>query len=409
MAKRDLRVVLSVVLYIGAGIVLTFVASYSLSANDYATYVTFAAFIGVVLLGPAAALEQESTLVFRAPQSVLRGVSQHVISRALSLCAFFFLLLFLIPGSLMTSFFGEDESFVRLLLLVGVPGLIASSTLRGNANVKSSTSAIVIAHTVFGLSLLVIPLILYFSGVSTLRSLLIGNVASWATPGIFLLLARVWRLPANHIAHDNSAHLSTWLVLTNLLLLGLLLSSQLLFKLQSGWMSIDDIADAQLLISVSCLSSTLSLGLLPYLVARTQGETLSVFLHRSVTRMIGAVGVLIPIMTALLSPSLISIFFGRSSELPTTAAWLISFSATPLVLVVLAVSYLIAQRLVRLAMTFCAVTVSSLWVLPLTVSRESIIAFSFWILIGSTIGLLTLFGASHASRGLQTNPVDERS
>jgi hypothetical protein len=297
----------------------------------------------------------------------------------------------------MSRFFDEQATFVKLAVLLGIPGLMLSASLRGCANVRTSSNSLANSHVVFATTLLMGPILLYVVGLSLLRSILLGNIIAWGSPGIYLLVARVWRKPTITETRNTLTHLSTWLILTNLLLLALLLSSQLLFKLQSDWMSADTIADAQLLISLSCLSSTLSLGLLPYFVARTREATLKTFFSWLTTRLVLLAGLVVPVFTALLYRPVISLFFDRSPELTTSAAWLISMSATPLVLTVLALAYLIAHEHVETATWCCGIALTSLWLAPLTIPTTSIQTFGLGVFLGSMIGPISLLLANRVS------------
>jgi hypothetical protein len=221
--------------------------------------------------------------------------------------------------------------------------------------------------------------------------MIFGQAFAWGAPSLYLMKFR--HKPSQAQSEESSREVgperrSSLLVFNNLLLLSSLLSSQIVIKATSINLSSDEIAQAQLIISLSCLTATLGLGVTPLILARVPTSLINSqrrFLVRIVVP--GAiVSVLAVGMIVLLRESLIRLIIGDAMVLNGKEVLVLSLPGSLLTISVLLNSFFITNSMIVKAVTGWAVGLLALWLPPSLVTPESVISAAT-IILGSTIFL----------------------
>jgi hypothetical protein len=236
-------------------------------------------------------------------------------------------------------------------------------------------------------------------GISLLVSLVTGQAIAWSLPLLALLRKSLFRNTQSVTTQKSTSHLSAWLVLANIALLTNLLSSQLIFRLHSALLSSRVVAEAQILITVSCFASTLALGLMPQIIAnhrRRAAEDLS-------NQQIVSVGVLffaavLALGTALFRQIIAVVLLPRKSVIPLIDALLITTPAVFLVLTLLMSGKLIAEEKVRQAAGSWVIGLLGLWLVPELSDTQDLRSFTIALFLGATVAPISFLSVNSLQR-----------
>ncbi len=383
---NQIPVAFGTLIYIVCGVAVAVMASKSLSADNYINYSAFVSVSGIFVLGVGAAIEQETNLVYFRSDGNSGVTWRFMIPRVVFAVLALWLIVLTPVFSWQANLFGESSTEVQFAVAFGLPGLLLAGVARGITNGKAEYQRLALAHMVFGLGTIAVPILLWSLGISMLAALIIGQAISWSLPLTALLRKSLFynQQPVTH--HSNSSHLSGWLVLVNVALLVNLLSSQLIFRLQSAVLSATVVAEAQILITVSCFASTFALGLMPQIIAhhrrRAAGDS-------SNQRMI-MIGILtlasaLALGTALFRQIIAVILLPRESVIPFIDALLITTPAIFLVLTLLMSGKLIAEEKVRQAAGSWVLGLLGLWLVPELADSQDLRSFTIALFLGSTV------------------------
>ena len=383
---NQIPVAVGTLVYIVCGIAVAFMASKSLSADDYVNYSAFVSVAGIFVLGVGAAVEQETNLVYFRLSGDSGSTWRFMALRVLVAVLILWLIVLTPVFSWQTNLFGDISTDFQLAVAIGIPGLLFASVARGIANGRSDFRRLALAHVVFGLGTISIPILIWSFGVSMLVALVVGQAFAWSSPLLVLLRRSLFRKSQQNLSISNSSHLSSWLVLANIALLTNLLSSQIIFRLHSDLLSSIVVAEAQVLITVSCFASTLALGLMPQIIAnhRRSSGTAS---KRQATLKRGVLLVAsgLALGTALSRKTLALVLLPRESVIPFGDALLITTPAVFLVLTLLMSGKLIAEEKVKQAALSWVVGLLGLWVFPELLGNQTLRSFTFALFLGATI------------------------
>lgn len=230
----------------------------------------FVSLSGIVVLGLGSALEQESTLLgFQLNKSEAPSWT-FVIQRVLPATILVWLLFWLPIFSWQERLFGDVAMQVQISVTLGTPGLFLANVARGFITARGDFNKLGKAHVIFGLSNVVIPLLLYSLNLPLIEALIFGQSIAWVTP--LCVLLRQDKDAPNTMFQEapNIPYIANWLMVSNFLLLANLNSTNLILRANSESISSSLVAESQLLVTVSCISSSLVLGLFSFLIGQSK-------------------------------------------------------------------------------------------------------------------------------------------
>lgn len=395
---NQIPVAAGTLVYIVCGIAVAFIASKSLSADDYVNYSAFVSVAGI-FLGIGAAIEQETNLVyFRLggnSGATLRFMMPRIVVSVLVLW-----LMVLVPlFSWQSNLFGNISTEFQLAVVLGIPGLLLATVARGIVNGQAEYRRLALAHLIFGLGTIALPILLWSLGISMLVALVIGQAIAWSSPLLILLRKSLFYDTRSNIDHSSYSHLSGWLVLANMALLANLLSSQIIFRLHSDLLSSTVVAEAQILITVSCFAGTLTLGLMPQIIANHRRSSGTV-VKRQVTikRGVLLIASLLALGTALLRQTIAMVLLPRKSVIPFLDALLITTPAIFLVLTLLMSGKLIAEEKVRQAAGCWVLGLFGLWLVPELSDSQNLRSFTTALFLGATVAPISFLSVNSWQR-----------
>lgn len=263
-------VVIGFLVLTGCSVLTVLLGARVLTSEEYTVYAAFTGLVGILLAGPASSLEQESTLT--APSCSPRTLLQAMLLRVACAWALVVTLCLFPLGGWQQRLLGEEAVLGLTLLALGVPLVLVLGVVRGLAVAQKRFRLVAAAHLAAGLAMLGVPLLAHLLGLGFLRALLVGTVTAWLPAlGIILALGSPTKSAAPRQSSSPPRHASAWMVIANLLVFANLLAAAPLLR----WhvVSIGEMvaADAQLLVSMSRLTSGLMLGLLPLTVSILAG------------------------------------------------------------------------------------------------------------------------------------------
>jgi len=384
--SAQLPVALGALTYIICGVAISVIASTSLSAEDYVNFVAYTSLGGIVVLGVGSAIEQETNLVFFRFGGRSMATWQFMAPRALWSVVILWVVVLAPIASWQTRLFGNQASVVQASVVVGTPGLLLAGVSRGIANGRGEFRRLGLAHVVFGLSGLLFPLILWVCEVPLISALIFGQSMAWITPALVLIRRKGLSTSIDQVLESSAKHLSGWLVLGNMAMLSNLLSSQLIFRLASLTLTPNVVAEAQVLITVSCFASTLTLGLMPQIIANRRRQMLSIEEpEKLVFPMLLTVGLVLPVAAAVFRKTIASILLPRESTLGFLDALLITSPAFLLVATLLMSGQLIAAEKVRLAALLWTCGLGGLWGISSIFGGDSLRSLAMSLFIGALV------------------------
>jgi hypothetical protein len=382
----QLPVALGTMMFLLCGVTVAVIASTSLSAEEYVNFVAYTSAVGIFVGGVGSAVEQETNLVFFRCGGRSLATWRFMAPRALWLIAILWLLVLAPFGSWQTQLFGNQSSVVQASIALGVPGLLLTSVARGIANGSGEFRRLGAAHVVFGLSSLLLPLSLRVCGVPLFSALIFGQSLAWITPSLALIRRKGLNTSPGREIESSAKHLSGWLVFGNIALLSNLLSSQLIFRLDAVTLSSNVVSEAQLLITVSCFASTLTLGLMPQIIANHRRQLPGSERHVTQVRLaLLTVGLVLPIMVAIFRKSIASLLLPRESTLGFLDALLITSPAFFLVVTLLVSGKLIAAEKARLVALLSMLGLGGLWGVPLFSDGNSLRSLALALFSGALV------------------------
>lgn len=373
-------------MFLLCGVAVSVIASTSLSAEDYVNFVAYTSLGGIVVLGVGSAIEQETNLVFFRCGGHSLATWRFMTPRALWSTVFLWVVVLTPIASWQTRLFGNQASDVQAAVVIGAPGLLLAGVSRGIANGSGEFRRLGLAHVVFGLSALLFPLVLWVCGVSLISALIFGQSMAWVTPALVLIRRKGLITSIGKVLESSPKHLSVWLVLGNMALLSNLLSSQVIFRLAAGTLTSNVVAEAQVLITVSCFASTLTLGLMPQIIANRRRQLPSVDNHETLV-FVGllTVGLLLPFTAAVFRRPIASILLPRESTLGFLDALLITSPAFLLVATLLMSGILIATERVRLVAFLWICGLGGLWGSSSIFGGDSLRSLAMGLFIGALV------------------------
>ncbi len=232
-------------------------------------FAAFSGLFGVLVLGPASSLEQQSAL--RAGAG--RAAASPMLTRAGVALLVVTVLVLLPAGGWQHRLFGDDARPALLALVLGAPVVLALAVLRGLAVGRGAYRLVAATHVVAGVGTLVLPLALLAAGVAPVTSFVAGAAFAWL-PALLLLCTRTGsgRAAAAEVATGPARHhrapggrptCCCWRTCWR---------SRRCCAGMSGQLGERPVADAQLLVSLSRLATTAVLGLLPLVLGRMGAE-----------------------------------------------------------------------------------------------------------------------------------------
>ena len=220
----------------------------------------------------SASIEQQVTLCATTNAELKTAWTSHIRRRYI-VSASIVILVFIIPvGGWKEVLFGHRTTVVQATVIASIIPLLATAVFRGAAAGQRRYGHLGNSHIVLGATSLAAPIALTAMKVDLLSAFVIGQGISWITP-LFILLPRSLKqdqkvsLTANQTLEQPSQQRAPGLSLTNFSLLSTLLSSQMILRVFTEDFGAEKVAEAQLLITVTCLASTISLGMMPTLIS----------------------------------------------------------------------------------------------------------------------------------------------
>jgi hypothetical protein len=348
-ARRDVRVVAGVLSYILTSALIVLLATAYMSAEDYTIFMAYTSVVGVVILGPAAAIEQHSTLLSLRTEGTVIDVGRRLVNSVLGLAVCVALVSFVPIQDWQTRAFGSHSDSIKIVMVVAVPLIVFSSIVRGHATGLSEIAKVGNSHFVFAGATLAVSLLAWACGMTLLRAVLLGQLIGWVAPGLFLVAFRK-RGSAPVTASPSSAGVtrqSVLLVVTNLLILANILASPFVFRLRADDLGVNKVAEAQLVMSVSFVACALVLGLLPTFIQDARRLGFTDFVRRPLIALLVAGSLLLPVLAMALSTPAVRILQGRAPGLSHVQFLAVSLPAPCLVFALILGATMIAnERLV---------------------------------------------------------------
>lgn len=392
---NQIPVAFGTLIYMACGIAVTVMASKSLSADNYVNYSAFVSIGGIFVLGIGAAIEQETNLVYFRSDGNSGVTWRFMIPRVVLAVVVLWLIVLTPVFSWQVNLFGEISTEVQFAVALGMPGLFLAGVAKGITNGQADYRRIALAHLIFGFGTIVVPTLLWSLGNSMLVALVMGQAIAWSLPLLVLLRKSLFYNQQKISNQINTSHLSGWLVLVNIALLTNLLSSQLIFRLQSTLLSSTVVAEAQVLITGSCFASTFTLGLMPQIIAnhrRHAGEDSSN--QRKIKAGLLFFATALALGTALFRRVIAVILLPRKSVIPLIDALLITTPAVFLVITLLMSGKLIAEEKVRQAAGCWVLGLLGLWLVPEITDSQSLRSFTIALFLGATVAPISFLSAN---------------
>ena len=211
--------------------------------------------------------------------------------------------------------------------------MFVGAILRGQGIGHGSNAVVGSSYAATGVAMLVLPLALLAAGVASLPAFLCGAVCAWLVGFLILVVsALLGRLEDRRIGigatEEPPASATAWMLAGNLLMTAAILVVPAVLRWHVASIGADQVADAQLLISLSRLVSTVVLGLLPVIMARmVAGAEGGAGLAVARPWLIASIGLAASavVSLAVLGAPLVSWITGRDSAASTSTSCLPRF------------------------------------------------------------------------------------
>lgn len=298
------------------GIAVALLAAVQLDAAAYTVFSAFSGLLGILVLGPAAALEQEATLA--AGEARRQSRRRAMLRRGAALWALLAAVVLLTPRSWGVRLLDDERELVTTLLLVGAPAVFLVAVGRGSAIVAGSFRRAGALHAITGISMVVLPAVLRLAGLSWLDAFLIGALSAWL-PGLVLLAFTSSPAGGSEPPRSQARPARTTAIqLVNLLVIANLLATPAVLRWHAERLGTAATADLQLFVSITRLTTTLVLGCLPLLIhrlARTPPERRP-HLALGAAGAIACLSLLAAAISTLVARPVVDLISGRSTAVP---------------------------------------------------------------------------------------------
>lgn len=335
-------------IFLVGGILAALLAARFLGPEDYTVYASFASIWGIVVLAASGAFEQESSMrAARGPLSTGSHISDLLRRAGIT---------WLVTTAILTvpvltwqaRLLGDRWVLWVALAVAGSAFVFVGAILRGQGIGHGRNAIVGSSYAATGIAMLVLPLALLAAGAEPLPAFLCGAVCAWLAGFLILVVsALVGRLEDRRIGmgptEEPPASATTWMLAGNLLMTAAILVVPSVLRWHVASIGADQVADAQLLVSLSRLVSTVVLGMLPVIMASMvagadQGLGLTVARPWLITSIALAAGAVM-VLTVVGAP-LVSWITGRTTsiglDVVLSATLPILFLAPALVLMALA-------------------------------------------------------------------------
>jgi hypothetical protein len=372
------------------------IATVFLPTEDYTIFMAYTSVIGVILLGPAAAVEQQSTLLTLRHQNTPSDLFRHLFFPCVTLGLCMAFAIFIPFQNWQDDAFGVRKNTVQAVMVAAIPILLFSTIIRGRANGAGAIRQVGNSHFLFGISTIVVSVVSWLIGLDLLIAIFLGQLVGWLAPGLYLVVQRVNQPTKLTVLSASSGVVSqsVFLVISNLLLLANILATQFIYRLHSNVLGTETVAEAQLMISISCLSCALALGLAPTLIQEARRVGVPAFFWRPVTLLVAGAGLAIPLLTVVIGQPASRILLDGDSTLSTLEIAAIASGATSLVLAMVMGVVLIARESLGISIVSWAACLFLLFFSIEIFNGDSYARLPASIAIGASGGALVMFFAT---------------
>lgn len=397
-------------IFLLGGILAALLAARFLAPEDYTVYASFASVWGIVVLAASGAFEQESSM--RAARGPLRTGSHmaDLLRRAGTTWLVTTAILSVPVLNWQARLLGDRWVLWVAMAVVGSGFVFVGAILRGQGIGHGSNAVVGSSYAATGVAMLVLPLALLAAGVASLPAFLCGAVCAWLVGFLILVVsALLGRLEDRRIGlgatEEPPASATAWMLAGNLLMTAAILVVPAVLRWHVASIGADQVADAQLLISLSRLVSTVVLGLLPVIMARmVAGAEGGAGLAVARPWLIASIGLAASavVSLAVLGAPLVSWITGRTAsvdlDVVLVAILPIVFLAPALVLMALA-----AVR-GRYELTVAAWAASLAALVPaMALDPEGrMVPLLLWIALGALLPLMVFLWGLTRERGAST-------
>jgi hypothetical protein len=253
--------------FLACGVLTALLGATLLDSRDYTLFAAFSGLLGVLVYGPGSSLEQESALRAGAGEGsrLRRAMRTRVLLGWLVVAS-----AVLLPLGWQGRLLGSSQDVAAATLVLGAPVVLVLSVGRGLGVGRGAHGLVAASFVLAGVGTVLLPLLLLLAAVPRVTAFLVGPVLAWV-PALLLLLLRRRRVGTEPqvVTHASYGGGDTvWIVTANLLVLANLLAVPPLLRWHVADLGTAFVADLQLLVSVSRLSTTAVLGFLPLLLSR---------------------------------------------------------------------------------------------------------------------------------------------
>ena len=260
-----------VTVFLAGGVLAALLAARLLPASDYTVYAAYSSLIGMLVLGPSVSLEQESALRFSRAHDSAASLLTAMLARG-GVVFVAVAVVVLVPGGWQHRLLGSSVGLATVCVLIGCPLVFAVAIGRGYLTAHGTMRPVGAASAAIGGAMLLLPVLFHAGGADWLSAFLAGAILAWL-PALLIVYAYLPAAAArpqrrSDVENDMGHRVTAWLLAGNLLMLAALLAVPLVLRWHVTDLGADQVAAAQLLVSVSRLPSTIVLGFLPLMVAQ---------------------------------------------------------------------------------------------------------------------------------------------
>lgn len=306
---------------LACGVVTTLLAANRLDARGYTVFAAFSGVLGILVLAPAAALEQDAALRAQGGGDRPFQVVRQLAPWGLVVWVFTAVVLVAPVRGWQARLLGDAELLVLVLLVAAAPGLLVFSVLRGHTVGRGRYGLLTVVHAVTGVGLVAVPLLLRAAQLDWLTAFLVGAALGYG-PALLLLLLVLRRPPARASGGDAALRArsrrgsaTSWVVAGNALLIGNLLAAPVVLRWHVTDVGAEVTASVQLLVSVSRLATTAVAGFLPLVVALAAARSSGRSTAGRILALATLAGALAVVGSAVLGPWVVRLLTGRQDGL----------------------------------------------------------------------------------------------
>jgi hypothetical protein len=253
----------------------------------------------------------------------------------------------LVPSGWQQRLLGSSVELATVCILVGCPLVFAVAIARGYLTAHGTLRPVGAANAAIGGAMLLLPLVFHAGGVGWLSAFLAGAILAWlpALLVVYACLPVAARRPFSaNVENDLGHSVTAWLLAGNLLMLAALLAVPLVLRWHVADLGADRVAEAQLLVSVSRLSTTVVLAFLALMVAQLTAPGSPPGVVRRWLTLATGLGVATVVGLAVVGGPLVSWLSGTPSQLSLGANLLSTLPAATLCPAVVVMALAIAGK-----------------------------------------------------------------